>query len=69
MNADGSGVARLTNNPASDGFSSWSSDGRRIAFISDRDGNLEIYAMNADGSGATRLTDNPGYDTLPAWTR
>jgi Tol biopolymer transport system component len=33
MNADGSGVTRLTNNPADDGVPSWSPDGRRIAFL------------------------------------
>ena len=34
---------------------SWSPDGEKIAFASDRDGNLEIYVMNADGSDVTRL--------------
>jgi TolB protein len=29
---------------------SWSPDGEKIAFDSDRDGNSEIYVMNADGS-------------------
>jgi formylglycine-generating enzyme required for sulfatase activity len=40
----------------------------RIAFVSDRDGNREIYVMNADGSGQTRLTDNPALDWTPAWS-
>jgi WD40-like Beta Propeller Repeat len=35
----------------------WSPDGQAVAFVSNRDGNPEIYAMNADGSGQTRLTD------------
>ena len=34
MNADGSGQTRLTNNPAADGFPTWSPDGTRIAFVS-----------------------------------
>jgi Tol biopolymer transport system component len=33
--------------------------GRKIAFRSGRDGNLEIYVMNADGSEQQRLTRNP----------
>jgi Tol biopolymer transport system component len=39
MNADGSGQRRLTGLSESDGSFSWSPDGRRIAFVSDRDGN------------------------------
>jgi len=33
----------------------------RIAFLSDRDGKLEIYIMKADGSNQTRLTNNSGW--------
>jgi Tol biopolymer transport system component len=53
---------------ASDGAPSWSPDGRKIAFVSDRDGNEEIYLMNADGSDPTRLTHNPGVDRRPFWS-
>jgi eukaryotic-like serine/threonine-protein kinase len=38
-------------------FPVWSSDGTRIAFQSDRDGDAAIFAQTADGGGAaTRLT-------------
>ncbi len=40
----------------------------QIAFVSDRDGNAEIYVMNADGSSPTRLTSNPATDFQPAWS-
>lgn len=59
---------RLTYTPANERWPSWSPDGERIAFRSDRDGNSEIYVMHADGSGQTRLTDNPAQDELPAWS-
>src|SRR5258705_1010266 len=67
MNADGSGVTRLTDTPAADGDPAWSPDGTRLAFTSTRDGNSEIYVMNADGSGVTRLTSDPNRDGHPAW--
>jgi hypothetical protein len=46
----------------------FSTDGSRIAFVSQRDGNAEIYVMNADGTGATRLTNDPQADGHPAFT-
>jgi Tol biopolymer transport system component/phospholipase C len=39
-----------------------------IAFVSDRDGNPEIYSMYWDGDHQTRLTSNPGNDRSPAWS-
>lgn len=40
----------------------------RIVFVSDRDGNPEIYSCNPDGSNISRLTnDAAGYDE-PAWS-
>ena len=68
MNADGSGQRRLTRNGGGDFAPAWSPDGRRIAFVSRRDGNLEIYVMNADGSGQRRLTRNTVRDSDPVWS-
>lgn len=54
MNADGSGTpTNLTNNPGDDIHPSWSPDGSKIAFSSDRNGFAEIFLMNADGSFQT----------------
>lgn len=41
---------------------------RKLAFVSDRDGNEEIYLMNADGKGQQRLTNSPAADTDPDWS-
>jgi Tol biopolymer transport system component len=68
MNADGTGLTRLTNNPASDTQPALSPDGARIAFTSNRDGNNDIYVMNADGTGLTRLTNNPASDSQPVFS-
>ena len=67
MNADGTGVVRLTSNDVDDESPSWSPDGQRIAFVSNRDGNYEIYTMNADGSDVVRLTNNDAGDFQPSW--
>jgi len=68
MNADGSAVSRLTNNPAVDVFPAWSPDGSRIAFVSDRDGFPNIYAVNADGSNLQQVTNTAFADVTPAWS-
>ena len=53
---------------ARDGSPSWSPDGLRIAFYSDRDGNSEIYVMDADGSNQRRLTDTAADEGYPSWS-
>jgi len=39
-----------------------------LAFVSERDGNSEIYLINVDGTGLLRLTDHAGFDGDPAWS-
>lgn len=40
----------------------------KIAFVSDRDGSLQIYTVDGAGGAATRLTDGPSPNTAPAWS-
>jgi Tol biopolymer transport system component len=68
VTVSGAVVTQLTSNAARDEFPTWSPDGTKIAFESDRDGDFEIYAMNANGSGVTKLTHNSVFDGEPAWT-
>src|SRR5579859_883983 len=68
MNPDGSGLARLTNQPTADREPAWSPDGHRLAFVSLRDGNSQIYLMNADGSGQAPLTKDGARNWAPAWS-
>ena len=67
MNADGSDVRRITLNAADDYYPTWAPDGRRLAFVSERDGRPQIYTMNVDGSNVVRITNSAGSDTWPAW--
>src|SRR6185503_11796449 len=46
----------------------FSPDGTRIAFMSYRDGQGEIYVMNVDGSNLHRLTNHPANDITPTWS-
>ena len=68
MNSDGANQLNVTNSPAGDGWPCWSPDGTKIAFVSSRDGDMEIYVVNADGSGLTKLTDNSAWDGGPTWS-
>src|SRR4030042_989106 len=63
MNADDPGKTAMTNNPKDDYAPAWSPDGAKIAFLSNRDGNVEIYVMNADGSAQTNITNNEAPDS------
>ena len=62
VDAEGTNLVRLTDDPGLDDDPSFSPDGSKILFDSDRDGHKDIYVMDADGNNVTRLTNNPGYD-------
>ena len=60
-------LSKLTPDTASASDPAFSPDGSRIAFVSQRDGNAEIYVMNADGTGSTRITNDPQADGRPSF--
>jgi TolB protein len=64
--ADGSDLRRLTNNAAGRGSGSaaWSPDGRLIAYISNQDGQGDVYIMPQDGSNPTNLTRSPTVELM-----
>lgn len=69
MNAGGTDMRNLSNNPGKDNSAKWSPDGQLIVFESTRgDGESDVYVMNADGSNVRRLTDHPAADMLPNWS-
>ncbi len=68
MNADGTGLKIVAENPRGAGNPDWSPDGNRIAFHRVVDGNFEIFVVNEDGTGLLNLTNHPGGDEVPAWS-
>ena len=58
----------ITNQAAPGSTFAWSPDGKRIVYVSDRDGDPEIYVMKANGSDQQQLTRNEIADTLPSWS-
>jgi Tol biopolymer transport system component len=61
-------ITQLTDEAHHNETPMWSPDGRQIVFVSNRDGNLELYIMNADGTNQQRLTnDQTALEAFPAW--
>ena len=58
---------KLTNNIDNNHSPAWSRDGRQIAFVSDTNGNQDIFIMNADGSNLHSLTNGKSNNIGPAW--
>ena len=59
---------RLTDTPGIDIGGSYSPDGRRIVFESDRSGTQQCYVMDADGSNQRRITFFGGRCATPEWS-
>src|SRR5215211_3096708 len=74
MNADGSGLREIADDPALDYGPAWSPDGSKIAFVSNRDApvdatSYDIYVTNADGTGEPiRITNQPGNESDLNWS-
>lgn len=64
----GQTVTQLTNDPANDVMPSFSPDGQRIAFASNRSGSWDIYVMGAKGGQAIQLTSEPSHELHPSWS-
>lgn len=62
---DGQLFTRLTEAVGYDAECSFSADGSQILFVSDRDGDPDIYLMSSDGSDVRQLINEDGYDGGP----
>ena len=47
----------------------WSPDGSQLAFVSDADGDPEIFVSRPDGSAVRQVTKNNWRDEVPVWSR
>ena len=68
MNLDGTAKKNIFPGPAREESFEFSRDSKRLAFISDKGGDFEIYTIDVDGSHIKKLTDNNIYDVGPIWS-
>ena len=61
-------VTQLTADPADDAFPSYSRDGRKVAFASNRAGTWDIFVMDADGKNVTQITNESTHDLHPTFS-
>ncbi len=65
---NGTALQQLTNDPANDVMPTFSPDGRKVAFASDRAGNWDIYMMDITGGQAVQLTSDQTHDISPSFS-
>jgi TolB protein len=65
---DGKTITRLTSDPAEDVMPAISSDGKWIAFASDRSGNWDIWMMPFSGGPATQMTFDSDHELHPSFS-
>jgi len=59
---------RVTDTPSRERHVAWHPDGDRVALISDRDGNQEVYEIDLRTYEWTRLTNTPEEEYLPVYS-
>jgi dipeptidyl aminopeptidase/acylaminoacyl peptidase len=68
VSVDGGEPRQLTNEKASSSAPRWSPDGRRLAFVSARDGSPQIWTMDVDSNEARKVTRIAGGASDPVWS-
>jgi Tol biopolymer transport system component len=70
MQANGTKITQLTNQPFYNARPAWSHDGTRITFTACRpwDNSCEIYVTNANGTAQKNLTNNFATDHMSVWS-
>ena len=68
VSAEGGRATQLTTNAGFDGYPVWSTDGRQLAFASDREGSMDVFVMPAEGGEKRRLTTSSAAEVPVGWT-
>lgn len=69
VSSNGGTAQILVSHPATEGRPVYSPDGKKLAFISDRTGNRDIYVLDLTTNNLTRITYNDTSDYLDSWSR
>ena len=68
MNADGTSQRQMTSSKTNDSEPAFSPDGKRISFVSTREGGSQVWTMPVDGGEPKKLTDWPLGLSSPVWS-
>jgi Tol biopolymer transport system component/C-terminal processing protease CtpA/Prc len=66
--SDGGDAARVTNSPAEESQVAWSTDSRRLVYVSDRDGPTHIFLYDFATNSETRITNDQASDDTPVFS-
>ena len=66
--APGRKLWQLTSTGRLEGEPTWSPDGRRVAYSSDRSGNFDIWVQPVGGGTPAQITSGPARDWQPSWS-
>jgi len=60
MNVDGSEKKQITKTASKEIAAKWMNDSKRIAFLSNESGSMQLWTMNDDGTGREQLSEREG---------